>query len=872
MAEKKSSRSLLRVIRFCLMVIAGGAIAVGITYRITDLQTNVLAAKPPATKDTMTEDRKLFHDLIRVKLLDPRPDGGFKQAAPDYLLVRQVAGQAPPKGIRASEQKRYLRNLYASSVGVILRQQVRLWNETRRVAGIRDDRPRGENDLVKSEWRAYSATGHPLKTGDLVPETFGFIHGVDLLPGFADWLTVADSGGTVTFRTRVKLRQPQTLMIQVVGTPIAVPPGARIEKKKGRARQWTCDTDAEAAVIRVPVQASSRGVSLSIKVKPAINCAPRMFGLAISMEKDDAGKYTKYKWRPVRRAKKTEGRFTISTADGVLLTDPSGRGTPTKQTFHYGLLNLVGFGPADASSLIGLFRRTRVPATGLEVRLTIESRMQRAAQEAINWGIGRFPKNSKFSKERKAAMILLDADTGAILAVAGHPVAPSGARPWDYASYAATRPLQDPTAVFAWEVIDKHNTPGSTFKPLVALALMREKRAKLDRIMAGLSPGGLAAATGLSPGSGTFAPAGGRRTISNFDRAAMSRYFGRNYRDDRGCKVQTTADPNFGLRQAVEFSINIWFARLAVMLDQEHIESWVRSLPTVKGWTRKTSRPPVTRLLQSMQKVGIDHKKRMDLGVNVPPELGLFRYNSPGGADILYAQVPKSAITQISYPNARPADIRALTLFIVAQNGIGQAVSVTPLHMARAVAAIASGKRVQPYLIKNWGERTLPVPDAPKLDVNPQLLTVLRSGMKAVPELTTARAAFAKSKGFRCRTYGKTGTADVEKKGYNSGWFIGWTDPPQTGGRKLAFACMLTHATGAYRFGGTACAPLVNRMLATIEKDNPEPEKTNPGRTPGPNDRPGAAPRRPDRPNPQSLNPWRTDPGSRDPGTNQPRE
>jgi cell division protein FtsI/penicillin-binding protein 2 len=89
--------------------------------------------------------------------------------------------------------------------------------------------------------------------------------------------------------------------------------------------------------------------------------------------------------------------------------------------------------------------------------------------------------------------------------------------------------------------------------------------------------------------------------------------------------------------------------------------------------------------------------------------------------------------------------------------------------------------------------------------------------MKAVPEVGTAAGAFAQSPEFRCRVYGKTGTAEIDKsKSYNSGWFIGWMEPAAAGERRLAFACMMTHAFGPLRTGGGACAPVVNRMLREI--------------------------------------------------------
>jgi cell division protein FtsI/penicillin-binding protein 2 len=173
--------------------------------------------------------------------------------------------------------------------------------------------------------------------------------------------------------------------------------------------------------------------------------------------------------------------------------------------------------------------------------------------------------------------------------------------------------------------------------------------------------------------------------------------------------------------------------------------------------------------------------------------------------------------------------------------------------MARGVGSIASGKRIQPHIFKKWGQTDLKTPEAQKLDVDQRVLAALRLGMKAVPEApgSTAvsifgieqpyivdgvdlRAGGAKAaevkkriadmkripnfKHLKCRAHGKTGTADIEKKlGYNSSWFIGWKNPLRKGGRRIAYACMTTHAIGNFRFGGTACGRIIRDILFSVE-------------------------------------------------------
>jgi len=283
------------------------------------------------------------------------------------------------------------------------------------------------------------------------------------------------------------------------------------------------------------------------------------------------------------------------------------------------------------------------------------------------------------------------------------------------------------------------------------------------------------------------------------------------------------ADPLFGLHEAVQFSINIWFARMAVLLDREKIADYARRLSDAPALV--PVRPPTTGVLETARLLGVDDRARMDLAWNLPPEARLFRRQDDVGADVLYAQRPKNALREIDLPRSNPDSVENLLMWVVALNGIGQSVSVSPLHMATVASAIATGRRVRPHLIESWNGQSVPVPEAEPLGLDPALLAELRDGMKAVPEVGTAPAAFRDKGDLGCRTYGKTGTAEIDKsKAFNSAWFIGWReprDPGAFGARRVAFACMVSHAIGGLRTGGQACAPVVSRILAGLE---PEPE------------------------------------------------
>ncbi len=934
MAKSKGLRWALGVLKVTLIGTAVILVSAGIAYRLTGLQKSALASGTDVSQRRGIEDRALFFDLLAGGVLMRRTDGGIRMKPSDYILIQRAEGDEADKGkdkgkVDRETQARLINQLYHQSVGTIIRQQVRLWNESRRIAGIRDDRPQSDEERKIDKWRAYSPSGHPLATASLVPESFGFIHGDKISVGFSRWQTVSSQTDRVTFRSRIKVSSPRTIEIQVVGEPVkgTLPPGAKVERREDKEYErkllWPCRIATRAAVVRVPVRPSRRGQLVSITVAPAVNCAPRIYGLAISMAPDDrkaaiaaTKKYQRdhrrwtrrkrgdeprppeikwvYHWRPVKRSVKTETRFTIKTADGVYLTDPSGKKEPTDAAYKLGLVNLVGFGPTDANSLMGMLSKSRIPQGGLDVTLTIDSRIQAIAQSTVNYYLGTvFPKMSgnRFADQRKNAVVILDADTGALLAVAGWPLPPRDASAWDYTSFGVERPLRDPMSIFAWEVIDRHNTPGSTMKPLLSLALMRAHRPRLNRIMRGLSPGELQAETGLNPSTGTYTISE-KQSISNFGNTPLARYFNSTSRNLACAKApqpktmrEVCTDMNaqncnafqlqhmqtvghFGLKQAVQFSINMWFARLAVMLEERDIELFTRKLRAdvkAKRAPKQLKKLPDTRLMKSLRLVGINDEKRMDLGVNVPKRLGLFRLNTPNGADILYSQKPRTHISSGEPVDTwNPASVKIAYTHRIALNGIGQGWSVSPLHMARGAASVASSRRIQPFLIKKWGDLLLPVPPAPKLPIDHSVLSVLRLGMKAVTEApgSTAVGTFAQPPlivngktgkelapmakklaavraDLKCRAYGKTGTADVGKGlGYNSGWFIGWKDPLKRGGRRLAYACMTTHVLGGFRFGGTSCGRIIRDILTSVELLQASETTPAPRAQPGPKARP----------------------------------
>lgn len=822
-------------IRVVFGVLVVGGLLFGGGYRLKDLYSAPL--EETKLDETRTEDRELFKALIKYRVVRPRADSGLDVMEPDHFLVRRAEGKdktlTDAQRADQKEQRRLHGILYFAPVGGLIREQVRLWNETRYVAGIRDNRTRPPGEFT-NEWEAFSPKGHPLGVGKLMPESFGFVMDGQLSPGYSDWAVVSREGGTVTFRAKLPARKAAVVSVQVIGKPIAVTPkGARVKNLEGKP-QFGCGS-AQAAIVTIPIKPGAKAtVPVSITVEPSVNCEKRINGLAIRMTRDAVGRFTAFDWRPIKRSIGTASRFVLTTADGIALTDGDGSGKPTQAAYDLGLVPLIGFGPAATLSLAGIMAGANLPPQGVTAALTIDSRLQKATQAAILKQIQKM-RRARDADKRKAAVVVLDADTGAILAVASYPNVPAGARPWDYAAFGTAFPLRDPSTVIAWGIIDQNNTPGSTYKPLVALAVMRGANAdelpRYRRIISGLTAGEMGPAMGIAPGQAAYAPNGdGGRSISNFGNGGLGPFqsTGRSAFCSKPDAPPTYS--TFGLRQGVQYSINVWFARISVMLDEQHIKGIVDDLLKQKNRGLQFIKTP-SRLIKTIRELGIDDTKRMDLAINVPPTVKLRRFLAGASADVLYPQVAKQAFLATPV-YAVPGAVKSLR-HISALNGIGQSVSVHPLHMAHVAAVIASGTRVSPHIFAAWDGTKLAHPKPRDLGVDLQLMTVLRQGMKAVPEAGTARGRFPGD--LACRTYGKTGTAEIIKKtGQHSAWFIGWRDPKTPVGqrnkalpkdRRLAFACMVTHGYGGFRTGGSSCAPVISDILQEIERDEKAEEK-----------------------------------------------
>ena len=921
------------------LAVAAGIFAL-VYWRLGDLSGRYQAKAGDADAALASyEDSALFINLVRANLIVPREsDSGLDMAPPDYVLIKRASGKNKDEdddGISEGEQETLLKSLYDSAAGTIVRTQVNLWNGTRRMAAVRDDRTVPADEANKVLWKAASEGGIPKPLTNLVPESFGFVNKDQIPKGMSDWIAVAGARETERIVFTSQPSSSGVLHIQVIGRPIKVPPGARVDRRtydffaeKGELK-WACKTVAEAALVTLTARA---GTPIEITVEPAANCSPGVFGLAISMTGEDlAGRPPKrkarrkkspkgkdtdpgvittgtvewsYNWRPVQRPSATASRgeklFVVRTADGVALTDPNGKGTPTEAAADMGLISLLGYSRADSMSVIGLLSGSKLPGGNTDVALTIDSRVQRIVQSTLTHYVTHVVDNidhpRKFFHERRASVTVMDAETGAILAIGGWPLVPLGARSWDYVSYQITNPTKDPTMVPAWQLLTIDNTPGSTFKTITALTSSLEASdpaARADPAIAqmilGMDPGTFQRRLGIPMSAGTVPiPGSTTRTISNFGREGME--IGSQLRipecTENGQPVSVNT---LNASVAIKKSYNVFFARLAMLLEERQVNEWLKSLPknprTGKTLNDVKQLPP-TRLMIRLKELGIDWVEPLDLAANLTERQPLLRIKSKYTFDKLYVRPPLTAITsnvnlmRDNPPSAYLPDY----MHRIGLNGIGQAWAISTTQLATTTSMIAKGARIRPYIISSWGREKLGPPkfapgETDQLKVRPDLLTTIRLGMKAVGEAPGSTASaifkanpvmvlgelFAKSKNSEiakrvaairspkatagvkpiwCRVYGKTGTADPKKGGgYNSGWFTGWKEPLQAGGKRFAITCMVTHLEIANRsmsFGGSVCGAIVRDIMISLETMERPDLRANPGEDEPPSTQPDA--------------------------------
>jgi penicillin-binding protein 2 len=402
------------------------------------------------------------------------------------------------------------------------------------------------------------------------------------------------------------------------------------------------------------------------------------------------------------------------------------------------------------------------PHPGNEVRLTLDLKLQAAAEQALRYGIERARNSNCYGcwNANGGAIVALDPRDGSIRALASYPTY----RPSLYVGRVRQRALDAAglTSKSARSMnypalnraIDAAYPPGSTWKPVTAIAAMQEHI---------LQPYESLACTG------SYTKAG--HTFKNWD---------------------PFANEAMTLTTAIAQSCDTYFYQVGYRFYGMP----ARLGPRLQAWASR---------------FGFGQKTGIDLG---PEQTGLLP--TPDWRKKTYTKKTDPKQWQVD-SLWKPGDSIQLA--------IGQKdLLVTPMQMARFYAMVANGgKLVTPHLLLDVEQpssnrtrgRTLPTPPPPApepTNVDAQALAVVREGLFEATHssLGTSAAIFS---GFPISISGKTGTAekvldpgDGYPRTFNQSWWCGYgpSDSPDL------VVCALIENGG---HGGDAAAPAALKVF-----------------------------------------------------------
>lgn len=772
-----------------------------------------------------TEKHRLFDELmLQPSLVEFSENGGLRLPSKDFLLAARAKGETLDKMTRS-----LVARLYDTIAGKAVQQQVAWWNHSRRFSAVRDNvRQKG----TASTWVAKDNISGVRDGHSNVPLDYGIVNAGKIPQHFNDWLSVTGQD-KIIFQRQVDPKVQRKVMLQVIGTPdvSALKPHKVIieacesgKNKKAVVCKRVANTTTQAEVYRLYLTlASNQSQTLSLPVSPAHSKQLNLDGLSIHInqkkskpEVPQAIERQQYAWMPLRpsaaggRGNRDVFNYTVATARGTELFD-SIENKPSNFTRDQGLLSLVGYESQDRLSLAGQLSRAKLDKSSTEVRLTIDDDLQRNALKHLEEQLKIIDPSGKYDDERRAAVVFLRPETGAILAASSYPNPPSDVNRWDRLSFSKLYPTKDKFSVHAWQGLDNNNTPGSVFKIVTSLAALKaaeEGDTNVRQMIRGLKPRAFKQLTGMSVTSSSYqAKPGSTSLVRNASNAPLLRAMPHKNKEGKtvrpplrstqgeGCPAKSVLSKDLGMRESIRNSLNTWFVRTGVMMDEGNLETGGKDTQLAKMAEQLNfgQKLPLAQLGTPLNPAGklTNHKGRGSVLSAFMGDLTL-RTNSNG----LYAK--GDALQRLS------------------QNSFGQGVATTPLQMARVSTLVATGGLPQPYLLDSWNGKKLESPESKQLSFDD--IDLLRAGMKAVPEVGTARAAFKKYfNDGKCRTYGKTGTAQVRgganKSSRYSAWFTGWFES-EDGTPEVSFACMVTH-TYIYgkSYGGEVCGPIIARTL-----------------------------------------------------------
>ena len=781
----------------------------------------------PAAARAPLEDQMLFQSLQDKGLVRLDAGGAIELAPPDlpqWLAARdteRVGDMAAWRDVRMdAATAKLFKRLYYQADGAYVRQQIDIFNSERRLLAWRGAASSAAGAGL--EWRASVAGGAAspdapadIATTSQMPASATRLF-ADLPQGWRPWTRVAgwpqaatggQHGTRPTVRLTLDLPAPaaggETLRLLLAGRAAAdgaTGASLRIQPAcTGRA----CKAADDVQQLTMTLQPGARRVQLDVQA------------LDFSAPEDQKYRHlrldgTRLVWQPLQAGSGAPGRATAGQApapSAVALHDRNGTllwgdGAPTPAAIDAGLAPLLGVGADHASSIAGMLSRLPAPSGSdatVNARLTLDLPLQALSQHILDCiGMQRGHWDGKACSgghatpaERHAGIVILDTETGDVLAAAGSGTGTVNSANWaEVRDFDRTNPARSPLRLPALQHDGgAHQSPGSTFKVVSALGLelAAQNDPQIDALLAGMP---LPAINRLAQQRGFGFHTDAASYPVNPRLAHITNY--REQSLDRRAQ-----EGRLGLAQALTYSLNTWFAWSSELSDRSLFGRPDGGAPDLQALDADAL-DGVRPIVAAAHRLGFEQALRLDGGL-LPAD---FNWRS---WDAL---------------QATPAHIDPIhTRHELRQMAIGLRMQVTPLQMALAAAAVGQGHVVTPRLLLNLGPAASSVPPAQPLGIR---LDRIRAGMKGVVDVGTGAGAFsgAALAALRPGLYGKTGTAPSGDDTATV-WFTGWLEPGRLPGQnhRLAVAAFASHSEAT---GGEHAAPVVAAILSTLAAQNKE--------------------------------------------------
>lgn len=767
--------------------------------------------KVPVQPRPELEDQTLF-DALQASGLVKLDAGGMIAVAPrDLPLWRDTDASsraselAEWKGLHLDKAAiKVLKRLYQQADGEYVRQQIDVYNSERRLLAWR----------VQSgpAWQA-SAGAVPLAATGQMPGAAARLF-AELPQGWQPWSRVAywpQAGGDQTVRlilpltteaaaaqageARVDAGHPLQLLVAGRVTAVSGARAAAHAACTGRGctapsdvTQLTLQPEPGARAITITVQPldiTAMGAPGDQQYRHLRVAAGRMSWQAL----ENASVASSVRARPATQVQLLDRNGTLLWADGAA--------SPAAQ--DAGLTAMLGVGPEHASSIAGML--ARVPSSagaGVIGKLTLDLPMQNLSQrllDCIGMRRGRWDGKDCVGGQpappgRHAGFVVLDAETGDILAAAGAGNPAVSATNWtEVRDFDRANPARSPLRLPALQHDGgAHRSPGSTFKIVSALGLELAAKSdpQLDQLLGGMSLSAINAMArrrgfAFQTGAATY-PAESRAHITNYKEQSLDR---------------RAQEGKLGLAQALTYSLNTWFAWSSELSDRSLFGRPDGGVPGLQA-LEAGALDPVRPIAAAAHRLGFEQALRLDSGL-LPDDFAWSSYDAL---------------------QATPAHMDAIqTRHELRQMAIGLRMQATPLQMALISAAIGQGQTVAPRLLLELNGKAGRVAQPLPLEIR---LDRIRAGMKGVVDAGTAATAFSGPALAQLRRglYGKTGTAPVNDSAATV-WFTGWLEPNSLPSQphRIAVAAFVSHSDAS---GGAHVAPMVAALLSTLSGPNGE--------------------------------------------------